>query len=72
MNYSKAVTQRSGAKVGWLYYRTEAEAERASRLAEKEASRKAAQGYDFGFLSPGSIHHCDKGEYAGLWQVVIP
>ena len=70
--YPEPVTQRSGAKVGWLYYKTKVEANTASKLAVLKAAEMAERGYDFGYMSPGSVRHRRSGEYAGLWEVVIP
>jgi hypothetical protein len=67
------VAVSSGCKVGWAYYRTEAEARAANVFALKEATRKARLGYDFGYRSPGhELRLCEKGEHAGLWEIVVP
>ena len=68
---------RSGCKVGWYYYRTKAAALRASAKAKATAIRRAEQGYDFGFCSPGAIRFIDPAEnpksaYRGLWEVTVP
>ena len=70
--YPKAVAKRSGCKVGWLYYRTQDEANKASRLAEKQGIDKARRGYDFGFQMPGNVRYVESGEFAKLWEVTIP
>jgi len=67
LRYPTPVKMRSGAKVGWLYYRTKEEAVKASYRAKSRAKLLAAQGYDFGYLTPGTIRETD-----GLWEVVIP
>ena len=46
---------QSGCKVGWNYYATQEEAEVASKQATRAGENAAAQGYDFGYCSPGSI-----------------
>ena len=69
------VAQRSGCKIGWEYFKTKAEARTANRFALKEAKRKASLGYDFGYRSPGQeLRLCgaNEGEYAGLYEIVIP
>lgn len=61
---------RSGCKVCWYYYRTEAEAQAASKVAKHNARIDAAAGYDFGYQSPGWI--TPPGEqnfYPDLWEV---
>lgn len=48
-----------GCKVEWLSYRDRETAEEAARAARTYASEKRAQGYDFGYCSPGSIEKVD-------------
>lgn len=72
MEYPKEKDYRSGIKVAWLYYVDKETANEASRLAEKEAQRKAELGYDFGYQRPGNVRYCESGPYAGLWEVCIP
>jgi len=64
-----AVAIRSGCKVGWKYYRTEAEAKAAAVIARHNAKIDASQGYDFGYCSPGSVSLVREGEFAGLYEV---
>jgi hypothetical protein len=71
MEYPKAITSRSGNKVGWLYYKTKKDAIAASKLAVIEAEHKSALGYDFGYLWPGSIRQTFV-DGKKLWEVVIP
>ena len=68
------INQYSGCKVGWETYDTLAEAEAASERARSEANRKAAHGYDFGYLSPGSIEHHEMHPRHGVecWTVTTP
>ena len=49
------LTSTSGAKVGWNYWSTREEAEVDSRKQRYEAERKAALGYDFGYMAPGEV-----------------
>ena len=49
------ITHSSGCKVGWNYWSTAEEAAADSVKQRDEAARKAARGYDFGYLSPGSV-----------------
>jgi hypothetical protein len=49
------LTHIGGAKVGWNYWSTRGEAETDAVKQRDEAARKAARGYDFGYLTPGSI-----------------
>lgn len=72
MRYPYPVTTRSGNKVGWLYYTTEEEARTAAKVAIAEAIEKKEQGYDFGYLTPGTITKVTEGMYEGLWEVVVP
>jgi len=60
--------QRSGCKVGWYYYDNLADAEACAEWAEIRAAEMAGFGYDFGWLTPGTITECADGTF----QVVIP
>ena len=67
------IDQRSGCKVGWETYDNEEEAKAASERAKVEADSKWARGYDFGYLTPGSItHHAAHHEHGECWIVVTP
>lgn len=44
-----------GAKVSWRVYATEGEANAAAEIAKHNARIDAAEGYDFGFMTPGEI-----------------
>jgi len=65
--YPVAVKQRSGNKVGWIYYESEEQALIASAMAFKNAQIMMAQGYEFGYCSPGSVE-----KQGNLWCVCIP
>lgn len=49
------VKTHGGCKVGWEWYEKKSDAKKVSAWAKKMASYKAAQGYDFGYQSPGVI-----------------
>ena len=53
--YPPALRKESGNKVGWRFYSTLAEAKKAARVAEREAVRLEALGYDWGYQLPGRI-----------------
>lgn len=53
--YPPYLRTESGNKVGWHFYATLAEAKVAARVAEREASRLEALGYDWGYQTPGRI-----------------
>jgi hypothetical protein len=72
MGYPNPIKLRVGCKVSWYYYRTKKEANKASHRAETRAKIKEAQGYDWGYQTPGNVRLCEAGEFAGLWEVVIP
>lgn len=67
------IDQRSGCKVGWETYDNEAEANAAAERAAVDRERKFSQGYDFGYLWPGSIsHHEATDTLPERWTVVTP
>lgn len=66
--YPKPVRERQGCKVGWYIYDKKSDAAKAAKKAKAEASRMSAQGYDFGFSTPGEIRELKSGEF----EVVIP
>lgn len=73
----KPVAIRSGCKVEWAYYRTKKEAETAAKEARDEALSLMSEGYDFGFLTPGTVKRVtgyggDLAHLNGLWEVVLP
>ena len=71
--YPKAQGSRSGCKVSFLYYTSEADAKLASVEAEREAARMFALGYDFGYVFPGDIRQpTAEGPHAEMYEVVIP
>lgn len=51
----QALRQRSGCKVSWRVYTTQAEAEAAAAIARHNARIDEGRGFDFGFMSPGDI-----------------
>lgn len=64
---------KAGCKVGWEFYSTYDEALEASKKAKKEAARKFALGFDFGYQVPGAISKLnDHPEYGDCWMVIIP
>lgn len=74
----KHVTMRVGNKVMWLYFRTKEEADKAVPIAQHNAEVALNEGYDFGYMWPGTVRKMDdhyEGEfaqYAGLWEVCFP
>lgn len=68
--YPKAVERRSGIKVRWLYFRTEAEAKACSEIAKHNGAVDRANGYDHGYCEPGEIHGPGKQNFhPELWEV---
>jgi hypothetical protein len=65
--YPKYDDSRSGNKVGWLYYTSKDKALEASGVAKHNAEIRWAEGFDFGYQSPGSIREVD-----GRFEVCIP
>lgn len=71
------VSRRMGCKVGWYYYRTEAEARAASPIAVHNGRIAAGEGYDFGYCCPGSVEKLTsdaphgRPELKGLWEVCV-
>jgi hypothetical protein len=62
------VQMRGGCKVSWYYYPTKEEALRCSEWAKVEAEKMWAEGYDFGYCSPGSIVQKEPGAtIEGRW-----
>lgn len=54
-DYPKPDATRSGAKVGWYYYRKLEDAEACAKAAKYNAKIAEGFGYDFGFQAPGAI-----------------
>jgi hypothetical protein len=72
-SYPKPVKTRIGVKVRWYYYEEMEDAQKAAKVAKAEAPVREAQGYDFGYQSPGSITLVQgASEYAGLYEVCLP
>lgn len=73
--YPEPKEMRSGMKVSWNYYETEADAKACSEAAKHNAQIALSQGYDFGYQSPGQIR---KPNGAGtnfhpeLYEVCLP
>lgn len=65
--YPKPASMRSGCKVSWYTYSAKAAAYSASLIARDNAKILEAQGYDFGYQSPGSVAKVKDG-----YEVVIP
>jgi hypothetical protein len=66
--YPTPVRKEHGCKVSWYAYRTKDEARFVSRLAHEQGQWLEDEGFDFGYMIPGSIRQEDDG----LWTVVIP
>lgn len=68
--YPKPAEYRSGIKVSWHYYRTEAEAQACAEIARHNGQVDRANGYDHGYCSPGTIYGPGKQLfYPDLWEV---
>jgi hypothetical protein len=65
--YPEALRIESGCKVCWRYYAKKREANAAAEVAKAHAEARAAQGYDFGYQTPGQITAAN-----GLYIVVCP
>ena len=63
---------RSGIKVKWYYYKDETAARWCAKIGRARSYDYEAEGYDFGYQSPGSCHLVKKGPYTGLWEVCLP
>ena len=69
MKYPKAIKQECGCKVSWLYYDNQADAERASDIAEAEAIELEKEGFDWGYQTPGAIEY---NPTQNLYRVTTP
>ena len=67
MPMPKPDVYRGGCKVSWHYYKDEATAKKAVEAAIHNAKIDESLGYDFGYVSPGSIKQVD----GGMWEVVV-
>jgi len=65
----KADAYRAGCKVAWYGYRRKVDAERAVKYAIYWARKRAALGYDFGWLVPGTM---SKKGADGMYWVTMP
>jgi hypothetical protein len=79
MSMGKPLAIESGCKVGWEIYDNRADAEAAAKRAHELAVRKAEQGYDFGYQTPGTlrfkVEHRDRHDgtiYHNVYEVVTP
>lgn len=72
MDYPDSKLYRGGCKVAWHYYAAESDAKECAKAAMHNAKLQAADGYDFGYCSPGSIRLMEAGEYKGLYEVCLP
>lgn len=70
--YPLPAERRIGCKVRWFYYTSEEDAKKAADVARREAVHRSDQGYDFGYMCPGSIQPHLTGPYAGMWEVCLP
>jgi len=57
-----------GYKVSWYNFKTEEDANKASEIAKNNAAIDASNGYDFGYLCPGTIEK----EEDGTFTVIFP
>jgi hypothetical protein len=65
------VESKSGCKVGWMTFTTEAEALACAAEEHEARERKFRQGYDFGYLWPGTVtHNPAHPEHGEVWTVV--
>lgn len=65
--YPEPKSSRSGCKVSWNTYETEAEAKVCAEAAKHNARIKEAEGFDFGYQCPGFIRKVDDG-----YEVTLP
>ena len=66
--YPEHVSIRCGCKVSWLTYKDLKAAEAAAEAAKYNADIQWSLGYDFGYMTPGSIETKPDGTY----EVCIP
>jgi hypothetical protein len=71
LTYPTPLATRSGCKVSWASYASEALANQAAEAAMVNARILERDGYDFGMQSPGHIEPrtTDNGP---LWEVTLP
>lgn len=70
--YPPPVQTQVGCKVEWGFYADEATARACADAARSNAAILAAEGYDWGYQTPGAVTQIAEGELAGLWRVTIP
>jgi hypothetical protein len=63
-----------GCKVSWHGYKDKDKAEEASKAARHNGEILAAQGFDFGYQSPGEIRapHSAANRIPGFYTVTLP
>lgn len=66
------ISARAGCKVAWETYTTREEAEARAATARSEAVAQAARGYDFGYLTPGTINEADNEQHGTVYIVTVP
>lgn len=71
-DYPEPQGRRHGVKVSWSYYDSEDDAKKAAEAAKSNARILAGQGYDFGYMAPGSVEKVTDGEFAGKFMVCLP
>ena len=64
MDYPKPLDLECGCKVSWRTYKTLEEAEQAAKVAAVDRDSDLAEGYDFGYLWPGTITKNEDGNYS--------
>lgn len=67
-NLPKPLSERSGCKVSWAVYATQEEANKRAVFARRKADLDAELGYEFGYLTPGTVTQLTDG----TWEVVLP
>lgn len=66
--YPEPIETDARSKIVMRRYRDKKTANRAAAVAKKHAKYRASQGYDFGYMTPGTIYESDDGTF----QVVCP
>lgn len=75
MQYPPEQASRSGCKVSWNYYASEADAKACSIAAINNGQMQMNRGYDFGYCAPGSVRKPEPGSkvfYPDLYEVCLP
>jgi hypothetical protein len=66
--YLPCLRTRSGIKVGWRYYATEAEALDDAPTARAEMEHLWQYGFEYWSCIPGSVRKMDDG----TWELCVP